>query len=54
MTTKSKCIGQGNVNFTFLCFVESEIKVIVYVLVIVTFFVVDSRRNDTIFDSKNT
>ena len=27
VTTESKCIGQGNINFAFLCFIEREIKV---------------------------
>ena len=48
MTTKSKCIGQGNINFAFLCFIEREIKVVVDVLVVVTFFV-GFRRQDLTF-----
>ena len=43
MTAESECVGQGNINFAFLCFIEREIKVIVDIFVVVTFFMVDSR-----------
>ena len=54
MTAKSKCIGQSYVHFAFLSFVERKVKVIVDVFVVITLFVVDSRRYDAILDRKNT
>ena len=54
MTTESKSIGQGYVHFTLLGFVERKVQVIVDVFVVVTLFVVDSRRNNAILDSKDT
>ena len=53
MTAESECVGQGNINFAFLCFIEREIKVVVDVLVVVTFFVVDSRRNNAVLNGKD-
>ena len=50
MTTESKSIGQGYVHFTLLGFVERKVQVIVDVFVVVTLFVVDSRRNNAILD----
>ena len=50
MTAESECVGQGNINFAFLCFIEREIKVIVDIFVVVTFFMVDSRGNNAVLD----
>lgn len=53
MTTESKSIGQGYVHFALLCFVERKVQVIVDVFVIITLFVVDSRRNNAILDGED-
>ena len=54
MTTKSKCIGQSYVHFALLSLVERKVQVIVDVFVVITLFVVDSRRYNAILDRKNT
>ena len=52
MTTKSKCIGQSYVHFALLSLVERKVQVIVDVFVVITLFVVDSRRYNAILDRK--
>ena len=47
MPAKPECVGQSYTYFSFLSFVKGEIKLIVYLGVIVAFFVVDGRRYDT-------
>ena len=53
MTAESESIGQGYVHFALLRFVEREVQVIVDVFVIITLFVVDSRRNNAVLDGED-
>ena len=54
MTAESKSIGQSYIHFTLLSLVERKVQVIVDVFVVITLFVIDSRRNNVILDSKDT
>ena len=53
MTAESKRVGQSYIHFTLLSLVERKVQVIVDVFVVITLFVVDSRRNNAVLDGKN-
>src|ERR1035437_7908508 len=49
MSTKAKCITYGNINFSFLCLIESVIQITFGVRLLK----VDSRRYNIIFYCQN-
>jgi hypothetical protein len=54
VTAESESITQCSTNLTLLSFVEGKVQVVIELWIIITLFVVDSRRNDIVLHTKNT
>ena len=48
VAAETECVAQCGSYFSLLCFVESEVEIVVDVFVLVVFLVVDCRRNDVV------
>lgn len=51
MSTKTKCVAQCGTYSTLLSLIERKVQIIVDFRIVVTFFVVNSWRNNIIFNS---
>ena len=48
VSSKTECIGKSSANFSFLSFVESEVHLVVNLVILITLLVVNCRRDDII------
>ena len=51
MSTKTKCVAQCGTYSTLLSLIERKVQIIVDFRIVITFFVVNSWRNNIIFNS---
>lgn len=50
VSTETKGVGEGGAHGALLCFVESEVQVVVDVFIVVALLVVDGGRYDVVLD----
>ena len=48
VATESEGVADGSAHLALLCFVECEVEVVVYLLVVVALGVVDGRGHDAV------